>query len=129
MRACRQFKKDPNAFAEKLFKDVSKSSSPTFSVEEAEKYFSALYRDKDRGDGFSALPEMVRPPAPTQIFDTSCPTLADLRRHTTCKCNGAAAGLNSLTYVPYKRCPIILVFLHKIIKKIWKSRASPEAGL
>jgi hypothetical protein len=49
-----------------------------------------------------------------------------LARSVRRKSNGAAAGLNSLTYVPYKKCKAILITVHKIIKKIWKTKDVPE---
>ena len=41
------------------------------------------------------------------------------------KKNGAAAGINGIPYVIYKKCPIIMFFLHKIVMVIWKSKEIP----
>jgi len=38
------------------------------------------------------------------------------------KRNGAAPGLNALSYVPYKKCSAVLNFLILLGQKIWKSR-------
>ena len=42
------------------------------------------------------------------------------------KPNGAAAGINALTYVVYKKCPSIMRVFHKIVKKIHKTQDIPE---
>ena len=41
------------------------------------------------------------------------------------KRNGAAPGMNALSYVPYKKCSSIIKFLAKLGRKIWKSRDIP----
>ena len=47
LQAEAQFRKDPNRFAANLFTD-SKSATPTFSKEQAIKYFAKTYRDEER---------------------------------------------------------------------------------
>ena len=42
------------------------------------------------------------------------------------KRNGAAPGLNALSYIPYKKCSAILKFVMKLGRKIWKSRDIPS---
>ena len=124
--ACRRFKKDPHAFAHKLFKDSSKSGIPQFSENECYAYFAKTYHDPGRDEPIAPLPEMSRPEIPLHIFSRKCPTLKELKRSARRKRNGAAAGLNSLTYVPYKCCLSILETLHAIVKKIWRTRDIPD---
>ena len=123
--AQKQFKKNPHGFASRLFKD-SKSASPTFSQDVAKEYFSKTYRDEGRGDHFEPLPEMRRPNLPESLFAMRCPTLRELCVNARSKSNRAVAGLNGLTYVPYKKCRAIMVTFHKIVRKIWQSRDVPE---
>jgi hypothetical protein len=122
----KSFKKDPHAFAKKLFKDTSSSASPTFSKEEAEEFFQKTYRDEGRDHKFVPLEGMTRPALPDHIFDLVQPTLADLRRIVRNKRNKASPGFNGISYVPYKKCESILKILHKIFIKIWKSRKVPQ---
>ena len=42
------------------------------------------------------------------------------------KRNGAAPGLNALTYLIYKKCPSILKTLHKICVRVYKTNSVPE---
>ena len=41
------------------------------------------------------------------------------------KRNETAAGLNGLCYIPYKKCIVLLKFVEKIGRKIWKSKQIP----
>ena len=84
------------------------------------------YHDPGRDEPITPLPEMSRPEIPLHIFSRKCPTLKELKRSARRKRNGAAAGLNSLTYVPYKCCLSILETLHAIVKKIWRTRDIPD---
>ena len=42
------------------------------------------------------------------------------------KRNGAAPGLNALTYLIYKKCPSILKTLHRICVHVYKFKRIPE---
>jgi hypothetical protein len=122
----RRFRKDPYLFATKLFKDQKKSKSPTFSKDTAEKYFCETYRDEKRDHQFVPPPSWKRPALPKHCFEMRCPTLKQLKKAVRHKRNGAAAGLNGLTYVPYKRCDSIMRLVHQIMKRIWKSQNVPD---
>ena len=121
----RNFKKDWNNYASNLFSDT-KNAAPTFSKEEATKYFSETYRDEGRGESYDPPPDLKRPPLPKILFDDRCPSLKELHRSVRKKSNGAAAGVNGLTYVVYKKCPSIMRILHKIVKKIHRKQDVPE---
>ena len=112
-----RFRKDPHAFAANLFKNTN-NSAPTFSQDQAKEYFSKTYGDEGRDHKFEPPPGLERPKLPDSLFASRCPTLKELIRSVKRKSNGAAAGLNSLTYVPYKKCPAIMATLHKIVRKI-----------
>lgn len=124
LRAEAQFKKSPHAFAGKLFTD-SKSAAPTFSEEEAMAYFAKTYRDEGRDDQISPLEDMVRPDLPDVLFASACPTVKQIADSVKPKSNGAAAGMNALTYVVYKKCHAIIVLLQKIFAKIWRTKDVP----
>ena len=51
--ANRRFKANPYKYAEKLFNGTAKKGTPTFSKEEAEKYFADTYRDSQRDHKYS----------------------------------------------------------------------------
>ena len=125
--AKRRFNKDRNAFAKKLFSGQRKCGSPTFPKETAESYFAGMYHDRNRSDDFTPLEGMVRPELPKHAFDIRPPTLSELRRGMKQKRNGAAPGLNGLSYVIYKKCPSILRTLHRIFRQIYKTKDIPES--
>ena len=68
---------------------------------------------------------MIRPTLPESRFSIDCPNLGDINQSIRKKRNKAAAGLNALTYVPYKKCPAILKFILQLFRKIWKTKDIP----
>jgi hypothetical protein len=123
--ACKKFRKNPNLFAKALFKN-STSAAPTFAQEKAKEYFSRTYRDNERGSAFSALEGLQRPQLPSFLFNCRPPSIRELSRSVRKKSNSACPGLNSLTYVPYKKCPVLIRFLHKFVSKIWREKTVPD---
>ena len=124
--AKRQFIKDRVNYTKKLFSDQRKSGTPTFSKEEGEDYFRGLYHDEERSADFTPLEGMTRPPPPEHAFEVRPPTLQQFRASMRGKRNGAAPGLNALTYLIYKKCPSILKSLHRICVHVYKSKKVPK---
>lgn len=124
-RAEKQFRKDPNQFAKKLFNPPN-TGKPTFDQNAASVYFSETYRDECRDHIYTAMDGQQRPPPPKHAFHLRSPTLKELFRSVKRKRNKASPGFNSLTYVPYKKCPAIIFTLHKIGTRIWNSREVPS---
>ena len=98
---------------------------PAFTAESAQQYFQKTYRDEKRNHTYVPLPEFERPLLPEHIFSLRYPTESELNRSIKRKRNGAAPGMNGLTYVPYKKCTAIMQFVLKLSTKIWKSRDIP----
>ena len=121
----KHFKKDPNAAAAKLFKS-NNNGAPTFSKEEATAYFEKTYHDPGRGHVYEPLPDLPRPAMPESFWKLRPPTQKEIRKAVRPKANKAAPGLNSLTYVPYKKCPAIQLLLHRFFQKVWNSKDVPE---
>jgi hypothetical protein len=69
---------------------------------------------------------MNRPPPPEHAFEIRPPTLQEFRAGLQGKRNGAAPGLNALTYLVYKKCPAILKALHRICVHVYKTKKVPE---
>jgi hypothetical protein len=120
----RQFNKDPFLFSRKLFEKKC-SGEPQFSAEQAFNFFAKGYRDENRDTSYSALEGMVRPDKPSLSLSVFCPSLAELKASAWQKRNGAAPGLDGLSYVLYKRCPCILPVVHKIVQKVWSTKNFP----
>jgi hypothetical protein len=113
-------------FAKNLFKEKQARGDPTFSKEEAEEYFFRTYADEDRAHCYEPLKGMVRPELPSQLFATKAPTLSELRRSALRKSNRATPGVNGIPYIVYKRCPSVLLLLHKLVRRIWKVGSVPD---
>lgn len=106
-----KFKKDPRKFADQLFNGPGQSAAPTFSKESCQEYFGKTYRDEKRDHVYTKLEGMLRPGLPKKAFESRPPTYIQLLNSAKRKRNGAAPGLDSLTYVPFKKCPAIIYFL------------------
>jgi hypothetical protein len=124
-KACKQFKNNPHKYTQNLFNPPTTQGDPNFSKEEAESYFAPLYRDEQRSCDYSPLEGMKRPPPPIELFNLVIPTLKDLHKSVKNKSNGAAAGINGLSYVIYKKCGSVVWYLHKIIVRIWDTKDIP----
>ena len=88
-------------------------------------YFSQLYKDPVRSEGTSAMPEMTNVELPTVMLSEAAPTAKEILDAVKSKSNGAAPGLDSISYVPYKRCPCLLPILVQLFAKIWASKEVP----
>lgn len=122
----KEFRKDPNGFAQKLFKGSRSQAAPTFDKDTASNYFKKLYKDEGRDYEFTPLPGMRRPPPPTVEFVETCPNFGELMRSVKKKRNGAAAGFNGISYLPLKRCPSLISFMVRLGKRIWSTLCVPE---
>ena len=122
----RNFTQNPFLFGRKLFEKKS-SGEPQFSAEQAFNFFSTCYRDEGRGTTFEALEGMVRPKLPVHFLSQNCPSLAELKASAWQKRNGAAPGLNGISYVLFKRCPSVLPVVHKIVQKVWSTKIFPAS--
>ena len=125
-KATASFRKDPNKFAENLFKTPGNSGNPTFSVEEAEAFFPKTYSDPDRSCEYSPLGSQPRPELPRELFQMDPPTAKEIHRSARKKRNGAAPGLNALTYVLFKKCPALLNFICPFFVLVWTSQVVPS---
>ena len=119
------FRKNPHNFASKLFDKVQKSDKPAFSAEIAQNYFEQTYRDENREHTYSPLPDFQRPDLPSYLFSLRCPTTLEMHKSIRKKRNGAKAGFNGITTVPYKKCQALIDFIIKLGRKIWKSKNIP----
>jgi hypothetical protein len=126
-KAVKTFRRNPHDFAQKLFKGTSASPSPSFSKEEAEAFYHKTYQDADRGREYAPMAEQPVPAPPSVLFDLKPPGWKDILCSTKRKRNGAAPGLDALTYVLYKRCPAILKFAARLFDKVWRSREVPTS--
>lgn len=123
-RQLANFKRDPMKFGKQLFEKKA-NGEPAFSGEAGYAYFSQLYKDPVRSEGTSAMPEMTNVELPTVMLSEAAPTAKEILDAVKSKSNGAAPGLDSISYVPYKRCPCLLPILVQLFAKIWASKEVP----
>ena len=122
------FRKDPNKFVRKLFHGPGSSATPRFSKENAQEYFSKTYRDEQRNHNYQPLPEMLllRPGLPKKAFEMRCPTFAEFKKSARRKRNGARAGMDGISYVPWKKLPAALRKLHELGCRIWRECSTAD---
>jgi Reverse transcriptase (RNA-dependent DNA polymerase) len=120
------FKKNPQAFSQKLFHENTKHRQPNFTADEAKEYFTHTYHDISRDHCYSSLDEFSRPGLPQILLSTRSPTKKELEKSIRRKRNSAAPGFNALTYVPFKKCPCIQDFVFQLSKKIWNTQDVPS---
>jgi hypothetical protein len=72
------------------------------------------------------MPEMKTVDPPSFLLSEAPPTAKEILNAIKSKSNGAAPGLDGLSYVPYKRCPCLLPVLVQLFAKIWSSKEIPS---
>ena len=126
-RQLARFKHDPMKFGKQLF-EKKVSGDPSFTSDAAFEYFSKLYADPTRAEPTTAMPEMKNVESPTFLLSEAPPTAKEILNAIKSKSNGAAPGLDCLSYVPYKRCPSLLPILVQVFAKIWSSKGFQVNG-
>ncbi|MCP4494109.1 MAG: hypothetical protein GY820_43420 [Gammaproteobacteria bacterium] len=64
-----QFKKNPFNYSTKLLGGNQNNNSPTFSKEDADKFFKNEFCDRERGSVFEKLAGLPEVDEPTKVFD------------------------------------------------------------
>jgi hypothetical protein len=96
-------------------------------VEEVEKYLHDTHSDPNRNDALGEC-DRIEPAAPPEVeFDTSEPTLGDVKAIFKKARYGSAPGPNAIPYKVYKMCPNLLKRLWKIYKVVWRKGDIPDA--
>ena len=124
-RELARFKRDPMKFGKQLF-EKKLSGDPAFTSDAGFDYFSKLYAEPSRADPVSAMPEMKTVDPPSFLLSEAPPTAKEILNAIKSKSNGAAPGLDGLSYVPYKRCPCLLPVLVQLFAKIWSCKEIPS---
>ncbi len=73
------------------------------------------------------MEEMVRPPPPSVNFKSEPPSFKDLRMAARKKRNGAKPSFSSISYVPFKKCSILITILMRIAAVMWLTQTVPSA--
>ena len=100
----RRFKANPMKFGKSLF-EKKVNGDPAFSSGEFYDYFSNLYCDPTRGESATSMPSMTPVEKPFHLLSEAAPSIKEIRAAVRKKSNGAAPGLDCISYVPCKCCP------------------------
>ena len=100
---------------------------PCFNEQKASEYFSRIYSDEHRGMTYENPPGLKRPDLPNFPFKEDPPNEEEIKSILKRKRNGAAPGPNGLSYLVYKRLPVIFNHLMVIYKEMWPSFSLPNS--
>jgi hypothetical protein len=64
------------------------------------------------------MPDMTPLPQPVHLLDEKAPSVKEILTAIKRKSNGAAPGIDCISYVPYKRCSSLLPILVSLFEKI-----------
>ena len=121
-----EFRKDPYKYGRKVLNTKS-TAAPTFSLEEAEQYFSKQFADSDRGHCYERYKDLPDPPQKVFNVPTAPPTFSDFQKVLRSRRNGAAPGPNGIPNTVWKRCSCLHTPLFNIIRQVWKACSVPQA--
>jgi len=126
VREQEKFKKNPFDFSTKLLNGKqAKKTEPTFSKDDAEKFFRNEYSDKDRGVIFENLKGMPDIPTPAKRFVMEDLDWESFQRKLRSRRNKSSPGPNGVPYLVYKRCPRIAFIVFRILSSLWKDKRVP----
>lgn len=121
----RAFRADPFQYGKKFF-DQKSAEKPSFSAEDALRYFSQTYADEDRASGYDSFPDVTDVPEPSVCFPQTVPPFslfANCLRKTR---NSSSPGPNGIPYIVWKKCPSLQHRLYTVCCKVWKSTNIPS---
>lgn len=121
-----RFKRNPYDFSKKLLNGKQTHKPPTFSKEDADKFFKNEYSDKNRSTEFIKLEGLPQTSKPDVEF-----TMGKLDRNQfdsklKSRRNKSSPGPNGVPYVVYKRCPRITHIIYRILSKLWDKKVIPQ---
>jgi len=120
-----QFKKNPYNFSKKLLNGSQNSGQPTFSKEEADKFFKNEYCDRDRGTVFEKLNGLPDVPDPLKAFEMESLNWDLFKEKLKSRRNKSSPGPNGVPYTIYKRCPRIAWIVFRILCSLWEEKRVP----
>ena len=125
---CRQqlrFRRDPYRFAKDLV-SPPKVGEVKFSADDLTSHFKKTYFDAGRAGIYNRMKGMKQPPVPTDPFEMSVPTMAQIEGVIRKKRTKNAPGINGIPYAVYKNCASLLFFLHLLFKRVWREQHVPK---
>ena len=121
-----EFRKDPYKYGRKVLNTKS-TATPTFSLEQADMFFSNQFADEDRGHCYARYQNLPDPPPKTFTLSSSPPTFSEFQKALHSRRNGAVPGPNGIPNTVWKRCSCLHAPLFNIIQRVWKSCSVPPS--
>ena len=101
------------------------NKSPTFSKEDADKFFKNEYCDRERGSVFEKLAGLPEADEPTKLFDMEKLDWNTFQEKLRTRRNKSSPGPNGVPYTVYKRCPRVTWIMFRILCSLWKEQRVP----
>ena len=96
---------------------------PTFSKEDADRYYPKEYMDRDRNLVFEKLDGIPDAKNPVYPFVCTAPFYEEFEKKIKSRRNGSSPGPNGVSYIVYKRCDRLRRLLYECISKLWLSNS------
>ena len=120
-----QFKKNPYTFSTRLLNGNQNNKQPTFSKEEADRFFKNEYCDRERDSVYKnlkGLPDVHEPAKPFEMKSLDWNLFQEKLRSRR---NKSSPGPNGVPYTVYKRCPRMTSIVFKILCSLWEEKKVP----
>ena len=118
-----RFRKNPYEYSKKLL-DEQVKGNPTFTKEDADRFFKNEYSDKERGVLYQKLEGLPEAPEPEFSFTMDKLCRADFDKKLKNRRNKSSPGPNGVPYVVYKRCPHITHTVY-LLNNLWQEKTVP----
>ena len=118
------FKRNPYDYSKRLLEEKI-TGEPTFSKEEADRYYPKEYMDRDRNHVFQKLAGIPDAKNPAYPFVCTVPSYEEFEQKIKSRRNGSSPGPNGVSYIIYKRCTKLRRLLYECISRLWLSDTVP----
>ena len=118
------FKKNPYEFSKKLL-DENINGEPSFTKEDANKYFPDEYSDRNRNFMFEPFNGLPIPPPPTDPFNMDIMNYEEFELKIKSRRNKSSPGPNGVPYLVYKRCENLRKMLYQHLSRLWSRKIVP----
>ena len=120
-----KFKKNPYDFSKKLLNGKQSNAPPSFSKEDADRFFKKEYSDKDRSAIYTKLEGLPEAKDPVVKFELMKLNRVEFDAKLKSRRNKSSPGPNGVPYVVYKRCPRITHIVFQILSSLWDRKIVP----
>ncbi|KAI8501656.1 hypothetical protein Bbelb_209270 [Branchiostoma belcheri] len=121
-----QFVKDPFRFTKSLLGEA-KSGRLASGREEVEEFLREAHNDELRHEALEENSRIKPVPVPTKPLDTSEPTWKEVQDVVRKARAGSAPGPSGIPYKVYKKCPLLLRRLWRLLRRIWGKGVIPTS--